>query len=70
VFVSRTFYYMAVSVQIYILYYLRDIIGMHNAKAYTAILCILSQVILACKRGALECAGACLRGSRFANHLR
>ena len=43
VFVSRTFYYMAVSVQIYILYYLRDIIGIENAKAYTAILCILSQ---------------------------
>jgi len=30
--------------QIYILYYLRDIIGITNAKAYTAILCILSQV--------------------------
>ena len=43
VFVSRTFYYMAVSVQIYILYYLRDIIGIHHAKAYTSILCILSQ---------------------------
>jgi len=43
VFVSRTFYYMAVSVQIYILYYLRDIIHIENAKAYTAILCILSQ---------------------------
>lgn len=43
VFVSRTFYYMAVSVQIYILYYLRDLLHMKNAKAYTAILCILSQ---------------------------
>lgn len=43
VFISRTFYYMAVSVQIYILYYLRDIIHIENAKAYTAILCILSQ---------------------------
>ena len=42
-FVSRTFYYMAVSVQIYILYYLRDLLHMKNAKADTAILSILSQ---------------------------
>jgi len=47
IFVSRTFYYMAVSAQIYILYYLRDTIPdpkiSNNAKSYTAILCILSQ---------------------------
>ncbi|KAJ1492830.1 major facilitator superfamily domain-containing protein [Baffinella frigidus] len=46
VFLSRTFYYMAVSVQIYILYYLKDTmpeeIAVH-AKSYTALLCILSQ---------------------------
>ena len=29
--------------QIFIMYYLRDIILVENAKAYTAILCILSQ---------------------------
>jgi len=47
VFVSRTFYYMAVSVQIYILYYLRDTMKeaeiKNNAQKYTAILCVISQ---------------------------
>ena len=47
VFISRMFYYMAVSVQIYILYYLRDVmteqIVVDNAKSCTAILCIVSQ---------------------------
>ena len=49
VFVSRTFYYMAVSVQIYILYYLRDNFResdpniSENAQTYTAVLCVLSQ---------------------------
>jgi MFS family permease len=46
VFVSRTFYYMAVSVQIYILYYLKDNMPpdiSDHAKSYTAVLCILSQ---------------------------
>jgi MFS family permease len=47
VFVSRTFYYMAVSVQIYILYYLRDTMTdpeiANNAQKYTAILCVISQ---------------------------
>jgi len=47
VFCSRTGYYMAVSTQIYILYYLRDCMTdpeiSGNAKMYTSILCILSQ---------------------------
>jgi len=47
VFVSRTFYYMGVSIQIYILYYLRDTMEdptiADNAQTYTAILCIISQ---------------------------
>mmetsp|Transcript_13814 Transcript_13814/g.27316 ORF Transcript_13814/g.27316 Transcript_13814/m.27316 type:complete len:507 (-) Transcript_13814:43-1563(-) len=47
VFCSRTGYYMAVSTQIYILYYLRDCMDdpaiSTDAKTYTAILCILSQ---------------------------
>mmetsp|Transcript_16320 Transcript_16320/g.32651 ORF Transcript_16320/g.32651 Transcript_16320/m.32651 type:complete len:469 (+) Transcript_16320:296-1702(+) len=47
VFVSRTFYYMGVSIQIYILYYLRDTMEdkeiADNAQSYTAMLCILSQ---------------------------
>ncbi|EKX41130.1 hypothetical protein GUITHDRAFT_164484 [Guillardia theta CCMP2712] len=47
VFVSRTFYYMGVSIQIYILYYLKDTMKdpeiSGNAQKYTAILCILSQ---------------------------
>ena len=49
VFVSRTFYYMAVSVQIYILYYLRDMIGAHqawvreDAVMYTTVLCVVAQ---------------------------
>jgi MFS family permease len=58
VFVSRTFYYMAVSVQIYILYYLRDTMKdpeiSNNAQKYTAILCVLSQGssgVVACVAG-------------------
>lgn len=47
VFCSRTGYYMAVSTQIYILYYLRDCMKdpqiSQNAKTYTAMLCIISQ---------------------------
>ena len=47
VFCSRTGYYMAVSTQIYILYYLRDCMTdpqiSSNAKTYTAMLCIISQ---------------------------
>jgi len=47
VFCSRTGYYMAVSTQIYILYYLRDCMEdpaiSGDAKRYTSILCILSQ---------------------------
>jgi len=47
VFCSRTGYYMAVSTQIYILYYLRDCMTdpqiSANAKTYTAMLCIISQ---------------------------
>lgn len=48
VFVSCTFYYMGVLIQIYILYYLRDTMEdkaiADNAQTYTAILCIISQV--------------------------
>jgi hypothetical protein len=58
VFVSRTFYYMAVSVQIYILYYLRDTIKdpeiSNNAEKYTAVLCVVSQGasgVVACLAG-------------------
>ncbi|KAJ1474042.1 hypothetical protein T484DRAFT_1833880, partial [Baffinella frigidus] len=48
IFVSRTFYYMAVSIQIYIMYYLRDCMQEDYVKAdpdrYTALLCVISQV--------------------------
>jgi MFS family permease len=47
VFVSRTFYYMAVSVQIYILYYLRDMVVeewvAENSVRYTTVLCVIAQ---------------------------
>jgi len=52
VFVSRTFYYMAVSCQIYIMYYLRDTMQADevstHARRYTAILCICSQTAAGC----------------------
>lgn len=51
VFCSRTCYYMAVSTQIYIIYYLRDVIGQHegmhwvrdDAAKYTTVLCVVAQ---------------------------
>eukprot|EP00294_Goniomonas_avonlea_P002147 CAMPEP_0114570446 /NCGR_PEP_ID=MMETSP0114-20121206/17201_1 /TAXON_ID=31324 /ORGANISM="Goniomonas sp, Strain m" /LENGTH=116 /DNA_ID=CAMNT_0001757467 /DNA_START=17 /DNA_END=364 /DNA_ORIENTATION=- len=44
VFVGRTLYYMAVSVQTFILFYLRDVIHVHDAKTHTAILCMVAQL--------------------------
>jgi MFS family permease len=61
VFVSRTFYYMAVSVQIYILYYLRDMLVeewvAENSVMYTTVLCVVAQgsaALVATKAGGLS----------------
>mmetsp|Transcript_19112 Transcript_19112/g.38642 ORF Transcript_19112/g.38642 Transcript_19112/m.38642 type:complete len:449 (+) Transcript_19112:39-1385(+) len=48
VFVIRLFYYLAVSIQAFLLYYLHDTIGVENAKETLVIMVMVSQLVGAC----------------------
>jgi MFS family permease len=44
VFILRTLYYMAVSIQAFVLFYLRDVTGVSNPAYYTSILAMFAQI--------------------------